>query len=253
VRSRRVLVFGSSQTQYTDTDESGTAPAMMRRFLAQAVPETEWQVETVVLYPTSSMTSRASKAIDNFQPDVLLYVPGSNTFSEETVAFSIRKKAPRLDGPAMRVIGLGKSAAGGKAQGSESTRGLLFRLPRDLARKVIGVAPLIEPDEAFTSTRQFFASLAKRPGLPVACRLAMGHHQQSDQSQVVRERTRLYNELLIEECERLGYPYIHIQEEFAARGWVYTLGPDRLHEEYQTRQLAATIWGELVLSALARR
>jgi hypothetical protein len=248
----KVLVIGSSQVDYTDSDESATTPELMRRHLQEVRPDRKWLLERVALYPNRELASRLLEAIERTKPDVLLYVPGSNTFAEESVAFAIRKRWPALYGPAMRLIGSGKRAAGGRAQGSDSPRGWLFRLPRAVARSVIGTAPLIEPDVAFAATRELFRRLELLPDLPVACRLAMGHHQQPEQAETIRARTRDFNALLVGECARLGYPFVDIREAFAERGWPYSLGPDRLHEDLPTRRLSARIWAETVLAALSR-
>lgn len=246
---RRVLVFGSSQVNYTDSGDSGTTPILMLANLKKLAPETEWVVQSGVVYPNASLVERASQLVERTKPDVILFVPGSNTFAEESVAFSIRKRWPRLYGPAMKLIGSGKAAAGGRAVGSDSARGLLFRLPRAMGRKTFGMAPLIEPKVAHEATRDLFRYLESL-GLPVACRLAMGHHQQPEQTETIAARTREFNAMVADECKRLGYHYVSINEAFEARGWDYILGPDNLHETLETRERSSRIWAELVLDAL---
>lgn len=222
---------------------------LMLRRLEQIAPEIQWIVRVVTILPNTLLVPRAKQAISEAKPDVLFIVSGSNTFAEESVAFSIRKRWPKLYGSAMKVIGLGKAVAGGHAIGSRSARGLLFRLPRAIGRKVLGMAPMIEPAVAYEATRDLFRYL-ETLSLPVACRLAPGPHQQPDQSQTVAERTRKLNTIIATECERLGYPYVSIKEAFGARGWDYILGPDNLHETHETRELSSRIWAELVLEAL---
>jgi hypothetical protein len=245
----RVLVLGASQIAYRGSGHEATLGEMTEQLLNKASDGRQFTVEALLLYPTRSMPERAGNAIERVRPDVLAFVAGANTFSEETVSFSIRKRAPWLYRIATRMVAVGR-AVGGGVEGADSARGLLFRAPRALGKLVFGSAPMIDPSEAFAATSALFEYLEDKPDLRVVCALATGNYQQAEQGAVIRERTRSYNELLVRECDLRGYPWIDIRAAIAERGWPYVLAPDRLHEDEASRSHFAELLSDMVLAAL---
>lgn len=150
---------------------------------------------------------------------------------------------------AARLVALGR-AAGGGVEGADGVRGLLFRVPRALGRSVFGTARMLDPAEAFGATRALFEYLGSQQALRVVCALATGNYQQADQVEVIKERTRRYNELLVRECGLRGYPWLDVRAAFAGRGWPYVLARDRLHEDEASRSHYAELLSDMVLAAL---
>jgi hypothetical protein len=188
------------------------------------------------------MAARAKAAVDRARPDAVVLLLGANTFIEETVLFAIRRKYRRFYPPAARVIGLGKQAAGGGAEGSDSARGLLFRLPRLLARSMIGTSSLIDIDVAMGATEQMLEYLSSE-GIPVVCRQAGGGVQQTDQKEAAEVKARAYNGFVKETCERLGFPCWRLVDELEERyGWE----PDGLHADLPSRKYSAGLIADFV-------
>lgn len=242
----RVLVLGSSAVTFTDTGESGTTPAKLRAELARRAPGMAWEVDSQILYPTERMRELAARHLDLFHPDLLLLSMGANTFVERTVVYSIRRRSPLLYPVAARLSRAGKALSGGGAEGSAGIRGTLFRVPRDLARRVLGTASLLDPDAALKATEATFEMLSGR-GIPVVVRLAEGNVQQQDQRPMAKKLTATYNAAVREWCRRYEFAVFDLEEELGA---AYTRTPDGLHVDDATRSAEAALAAELIADAL---
>jgi hypothetical protein len=233
--SYRVLILGSSDVTASETGESGALPALLQAALEQRFPDTGWSVDSGLLYPMPNMAERAAAEIDRVQPDVVHLSMGTNTITEKTVLFAVRRRWPRLYEPAKRVFTTAKGLAGGATEGSTGVRGALFRAPRAAGRRIFGMASMLDPAAATEATRQTFDILAAT-GLPVIVRLAEGGVQQADQRAAAAPITRAYNDEVRRLCEAHGFPCFHLSTELGD-GYVRT--PDGLHAAYPTRVYSA--------------
>jgi hypothetical protein len=196
----RVLVMGSSDVTYSDSGESGGLPALVRTELPHRFPGIEWHVDQALLYPTASMAARAEQQIDLAQPEVVYLSMGANTFVEKSVVNAIRRKLPLLYPLARFLTARTKSLAGGRAEGDPGVLGVLFRAPRGLGRRLIGLEPLLDLTRPWSPLRKRKCS---RVGMPTVVRLAEGNTQQVDQRK--RRRSRGSNEAVTALCRRYGF------------------------------------------------
>ena len=245
----RVLALGTSEVTHDSSDGTPGFTDLYLEALERLATETHWSLESLLLYPSPAMAARARTAVARYQPMVLLWMLGVNTFSEATVMFSIRRRYPRLYPIASRLIASGKSAAGGGAEGSTSLRGFLFRLPRAIARGVFGTAPLLDREVAFNSTRETFKLLHELQ-LPVVCRLAEGNVQQADQAAAARANAIAYNAEVLSLARGLVFKTFNPKAELAE---ACGRESDSLHYDLPTRKYAANRAAALTLEAFGER
>ena len=248
-RPLKVLLLGSSGVLFAQPGESVTMRALIEEVL-NARSTSTWRVEAGVVYPMPNMAERAMGFVSRFQPDVVLLTLGATVFAEESVIYAVRRRFPRVYRLSARIMERWKVAAGGGTEGERSPRGLLFRLPQQMARRVLGTAPLVEPDVALRATEQTIERVAAVSGLSLLCRLANGHFQHKEQAAEVAKRTSAYNRRVRELCERLGVA-VYDQRESLTQGSGYALIEDGLHIDLETRRLAAAMAATNIL-AVAR-
>jgi hypothetical protein len=244
--SYRVLVLGSSDVTASETGESGALPALLQAALQERYGDAEWSVDWGLLYPMPNMADRAAAEVDRVQPDVVHLSMGTNTITEKTVLFAVRRRWPRLYEPAKRVFTTAKGLAGGTTEGSAGVRGLLFRAPRAAGRRIFGMASMLDSGAATEATRQTFDMLAAT-GLPVVVRLAEGGVQQADQRAAAAPITRAYNDEVRRLCEAHGFPCFHLSTELGDR---YVRTPDGLHAAHPSRVYSAERVAALIGEAL---
>jgi hypothetical protein len=247
---RRLLILGSSSTTFAD--EGGSLPDLLEEAMARRDPEAPWEARSVIAYPRPNMLERALEAVDRFRPDIVLLLLAGNVFAEESVMFSLYHHHRWLYRPMSQLIGAAKKGAGGGGEGSHSARGLLFRLPRAAARRVFGMASLIDLEAALASTFETLEALSNA-GPPLLCRLAIPSVQQKEQTTAVEARVRHYNDLVSARCERLRIPWFEAIEELARCGHSYRNAPDALHMDLETRQAVAELCAGLLLPLAAQR
>ena len=245
----KLLMLGSSGVRFSDPEEGRTLPELIEDELNRSEAGT-WKVDSELVYPMPNMPERVMSYVEKHMPQALLLTLGATVFAEESVMFNIRRRFPRLYGPASRLIAAGKALAGGGPEGSASVRGAVFRAPGRLAARVLGTAPLVEPADALNATIATLELVAALPNLPVACRLANGHFQHRDQAAEVARRTATYNERVREACLRLGITVYGQRDAIAERSFGYTMSGDGLHTDYETRERAAAVAAVYVLQAL---
>jgi hypothetical protein len=244
--SYRVLILGSSDVTASETGASGALPALLRSALEERFASSDWSVDWGLLYPMPTMAERAAAEIRRTQPQAIHLSLGTNTITEKTVLFAIRRRWPRAYEPAKRVFTTAKGLAGGVTEGSTGVRGLLFRAPRAAGRRIFGMASMLEPEAATEATRATFEMLAAT-GLPVIVRLAEGGVQQADQRAAAAPITRAYNDEVRRLCVAHGFPYFHLSTELGDR---YVRTPDGLHAAYPSRVYSAGRVAALVGEAL---
>jgi hypothetical protein len=247
--SRTILILGSSDVEFSDCGPDGNLAGLVRSMLVESAPAVDWQVPCALLYPTNRMTERALRFVDETKPAVLNLVLGSNTFSEESVLFSIRRRYRPLFPLAEKLSHGAKDAAGGGAEGGTGLRGALFRAPRAAARLVFGQASPIDVDTAYRATTELFNTLPGL-GLPVLVRLSVGNVQQDSQRARARRMSQEYNEFVKGLCATASIPWWDIRADLGER---YRLAYDGLHADLPTRTCEAERIAEFTLRALGLR
>jgi hypothetical protein len=250
-RPLTVLLLGSSGVLFAQPGQAVTMPHLIEENL-NARSKSTWRVEAAVVYPMPNMAERAMGFVSRCEPDVVLLTLGATVFAEESVIYSVRRGFPRVYRLSARMIERWKAVAGGRAEGARSPRGLLFRLPQLMARRILGTAPLVEPNVALRATEETIERIASVSNLRLVCRLANGHFQHQDQAAQIAARTAEYNRAVRELCERLRIA-VYDQRASLTQGAGYALIDDGLHIDIETRRLAAAMAATNILAVAGDR
>jgi hypothetical protein len=91
---------------------------------------------------TPSMAARIEARLErDGVPDAFALLVGEMHFTRDYVAYRVRERWPRLYKPVVRIAQALTDLGGGGPAGAPCPRGWLFRGPRWLATKLVGVAP----------------------------------------------------------------------------------------------------------------
>jgi hypothetical protein len=240
--------MGASSVEFPASQPEIALPNLLRLELERLTGEA-WTAPSALLYPTPNMAERALDLVHKRTPDALYFIC-SAVFAEETVLFSIQRRWPRLYGPAAATGRRLEGPAGAPAPAS-SLKGIAFRALRGVARRITGMAPLVDLDAAIASTGETFRALAPLPELPVAVRLTAGGVRDPSQAAEIRRRVDAYNAAVSAECEALGFTVVDIVAEMRRRGSEYTYEPDRIHGSLEARRLSAQLAAEALTRALS--
>lgn len=248
--SFRVLLLGSSEGVYTKPLGSLTLPQLLVQVLRAAAPDARWEGAALPQYQRPNMAERCLDLVSRHRADIVVLMLTGGTLFEEKVSYAVLHRFPWLYPVFWRAAELAKVAAGGGGEGSASPRGLLFRAPRAVARRVLGVAPMVYREPSLRATEEMLRALAALPRVKVICRLAVTNIQQEAQRDAVRAQVAEYNVFVARICSELNIPFFDVIEAVNARGQEYRLLPDRMHVDFETREAVAGIVADYVLGVL---
>jgi len=243
---RTVLVAGASSVEFPPGSPVIALPNLLKLELESSTPGIVWDAPAALLYPTPSMPERAMALLERFKPDALYFVC-SAVYAEETVLFSIQNRWPRLYKSATSISKLFEGPEGEPAQGASSLRGLVFGAARGAAKRLAGVAPLVDLEDAIYATVRTFRAIAAVPYLIVACRLSAGGVRDISQLPEIRRRVDEYNKAVSAECVALGFTPLDIVGEMRQAGLAYTYEPDRIHGNLEARRFSARLAAAAIL------
>lgn len=250
--TKRVLLLGSSEVQYTDAGPDDHVTGLMAAALRELSPDTTWELHPYVSYAMANMPERTLQLVDRHSPDVVVVWLSGNVFAESTLTFALYHRSRRAYGIMSRIAGPALAVAGGGSEGSHSPRGSLFRVPRAVATRLIGSAPLIPPAVALEATLRTLEALHER-GEKVICRLAYPNSRQVAQAASVRRLVEEYNLAVEAACERLDVPHFRPEETLEATGRPYVMLPDGLHATLETRRVTAAAAADLAVQVVDLR
>jgi hypothetical protein len=235
MQSKRLLFAGSSQIRHSESPDQPSLPDLTSRRLEDLQPGTSWTPAVAIAYPLPNMAAQVAKALAADSPDSIVLFLGSSTFAEHKVEYSLRRRSRTLARQLGRASGRVLTAAGGGTEGSASPRGLLFRMPRSLARRIFGAAPLVQPDVALEAVCSTIARLQReRPGKCLVV-LSAGAPQTRERADQAAATIRWFNERVAEYCEGLGVSYIDPVRAVEGCGVSFER-PDGIHAGFETRR-----------------
>lgn len=162
-RAHKVLFCGTSTLTYYDEDPSDSLIGLAEAHLREGAPEIEWSCEAEVVYMTRGMLRRTLAAVERLNPDTVVLRLSSVTFVDETIANRIRERWPRLYRPLRRVSEWLRDLTKGGRYGKDSQLGEWFyRIPRQLAVRVIGTAPEIRVEDALAVSKETIDALLRK-------------------------------------------------------------------------------------------
>jgi len=241
----RTLILGRSNLDFTEPGaEDASSPTLLKSYLASRAPGFEHELVTASLYFGDRMASRAAELIEREHPDAAFVQIGTNSIEEEFVVWAIQARWPRLYPLALTIAQRLKSAAAGGAEGANGLRGQLFRVPRALARRLLGAEPGNDLHEALRCTKETVDALARFEDRGAAVQLMPTVRTRPLRS--AQERLDFFTRELREHCQRRRVTLLSRFDYCREMGIVpqpsgYGIYPGRVTREADVRAMAAFI------------
>jgi hypothetical protein len=197
------------------------------------------------LFFGTGMAPRLQDLLDRHDPGAVLLYLGSGPFELESVVEMIKAKWPSVYRPGLKLAIRLKGIAGGGLEGSPGPRGWLYRLPRRLSARLVGVDSMVSLDGAITSSIEAINVLCRREDVvPLVYFSAVSWPPTFTRAlKLVGE----FDQTVRAHCRRRGVPYWFRQEEMAKRGFVPQRGSDGIHGDHATYSFEAGMITELIL------
>jgi hypothetical protein len=242
--------MSTSLMHFTESDPAHTLLALMEQALRERYPEVDWRCTGDLLYISEGMARRARTLVERHNPDVAIVRPTSLTFMHDDVISAIRDRWPRLYRAAVALGERLRWLSGGLRWGGAGPRGLIFRVPRWLAVKVIGEAPRIPVELATDYVRQTLDALSQIEALSFTCHLAVGNDKVALTPEEEARRRDYFVENLRAYCRERLVPFSNARDIMLARGITYDYGPDQWHTTlpYRTTE-AETLATQVAVAA----
>jgi hypothetical protein len=248
MQSKRLLFAGSSQIRHSESPDQPSLPDLTCRRLTELQPATPWTPAVAIAYPLPNMAAQVAKALAADSPDSIVLFLGSSTFAEHKVEYSLRRRSRTLARLLRRASGSALGAAGGGTEGSASPRGLLFRLPRGLARRILGAAPLVQPEVALEAVRTTIAALHRERRGTCLVVLSAGAPQTRERAERAAATIQWFNDKVADYCEGLGVSYLDPVSAVQGYGASFER-PDGIHAGFETRLALSLALAERLVEA----
>jgi hypothetical protein len=246
---RRLLILGSSLVAFSENGEADALPALVEAELSRLDPESRWRCQSKVLYLSADALPRMEAALQEIRPDAVAFELSTYQFVHEAVLLRLRKW-PLLYRVAGVITGFFSAAGGGGFTGAPGARGALFRLPRDLARRLIGVE--VEQSVEASVARACAALDALRArGLPFVYSTPPFYWPEPDPgrgSALVATATNAMSAY----CALHGIVEYDLPGELAAMGAPLGLSADNLHYDLPTRRVQVRAIAASVIETVSR-
>jgi hypothetical protein len=144
---------------------------------------------------------------------------------------------------------IANAAGGGGMTGAAGPRGVLFRLPRDAARRLLGVEPEQSVETSVARACAALDAILSR-GLPVAYSTPPYFWPEPDPDRCRAQVARAAREMS-DFCARRGVPEYDLIEALAAAGAPLGRADDNLHYDLPTRRIQALAIARVVTEALS--
>jgi hypothetical protein len=236
---RKVLFLSTSQLFFTESSPADTLLAMVESGLREQAPENDWTCAGEVVYVLPNMAQRALAMVEKHSPDVVVVRPTSRTFMHDDVVSRVRDRWPRFYQASLRLADWLRRLSGGERFGGPGPRGLLFRVPRAIAIRVIGVAPRVPVEQAAGYVEETLDSLLKREELTLLCQVVAGNTPSELSPQEHARRRDYFIGRLRDYCERRHVPFSNAADAFQALGVAYRMDEDQYHAAREVRAAEA--------------
>ncbi len=245
-----VLLLGPSGILETEDGATGTMADMLRDSLASLHPEVEWSCRPEVFFVSESMAERAVRIVQRDRPDAVALLIGSPAFADDFVVYRIRRLFPPLFEGSLALSRWIKGLAGGKTEGAAGPRGLIFRLPYRIARRLIGAEPAIALERAIDCAKETVDALVRLEDVALVCRGGIAHPFYSDSEAEHQRRVGVFNDALRAHCDSRRIPYFVLQSEMEAAGTKVGFLPSGSHLNRSTREFDVRSSASLLAAAL---
>jgi hypothetical protein len=144
-----------------------------------------------------------------------------------------------------------KRWAGGGFEGSRSPRGWIFRGPRWLTARLLGMDTHMKVEHAIENTSAALAYLVKREDLLTILKLPTISTELAGARLVAcRARLEKYHSAMRAKCHEHHVPCYELREAYGEEGRTLAKGRDGTHWPLDTRKWEAAYLADLVLKSL---
>lgn len=248
----RVLIFGPSTLLFSDTGPEETSLKLIEARLKELEPETDWECLANVLYLAPSMAARVRSLVERERPDMAYLRPPAMQLVNDFVVNRIRERWPGLYDASTRVSEFFNKLAGGGPAGAPGARGWVFRGPRWLLVRVVGVAPALRVEEATALVRQTLDDLLRMEDLEIVYSLPSNIVPPNIGLEASLERLGRFGAAVQQYCAEKSIFCVDPPEELRKRNVVRQLADDRWHPDLEGRRVDADIVAQTIIKARAR-
>jgi hypothetical protein len=249
-RAHTVLLLGPSGILYVEGRPGETMADHLGVALARRHPEIVWKCEPGLLYVSEGMVRRAVGLAEKSRPDAIALLLGAPAFADDFVVNRIRRLWPRAYPFALRISERLKALAGGGSEGARGVRGLIFRLPRWLALRLVGADPGIDVDTAIRCAIETIDALLRFEDTALACRLSFPVPFYHSERQEHLNRVARFNSVVAAHCQSRRIPHYDLQATMEEIGDRPGFVGDGVHPDPRTQQFDMGLMAERVAGAL---
>jgi hypothetical protein len=213
-----------------------------------------WEVRTAPATPGRSMKERAIAAVREHQPDIAVLAIPAAQFTYEFVVNRLRRRWPWVYQPALKFTQWLKAASGGAGEDSAGARALIYRVPEEIALRLIGGEPYVPVERAIENATETIEAFVRLEEMPFIVRQPVGGMR------ATRARARRYEERLtrfrseIEAvCARHRVPCVDVAARMRESAMRAGFGADGIHLNEATRRFEAELLSAAILDAAAPR
>ncbi len=245
----KIIIFGPSTLFFSDTAPEDTSLKLTQKALEELRPQVDWDCSGSVLYLSPNMAARVLATVRKERPEVVLLNLPSLQLMQDYVVYRVRERWPGLYRASVSLSQWLLDVGGGGPQGAPWLRGWVFRGPRWLMTKLIGVAPSIRVDEAVQCVRETLDGLLRIEDLHVIYFLPSGAVPPNIPAAEASRRSGAFAQGVSSYCRERRIPWLDQVEARGRAGIVRRLGKDRWHFDLENRQFAARLAAEAIAQA----
>jgi hypothetical protein len=245
-----VLIFGPSTLSSDDLGSDKSLLALTRVALAHDRPEVSWTCDGVVSYLAPGVARRVLSRVESDPPDVVVLRFPQSQFMSDYVVYRIREYSRLAYRVTVTISGWINRLAGGGPLGRESVRGWVFRVPRWLVERVVGVAPSIRVEDAIDAAIETLDGLIRREDLRIVYIMSGNTIRPNIPLAQAAKRRQFYIDRVRAHCQSHRIPFLDPNEIQEQLGLERTTSADGWHTDLRNRDLDARVLSQAILQSL---
>jgi len=218
--------------------------------LQRRYPDTDWHCSADLLFVRPNMAQRARTLVERHTPDVAIVRPTGQAFMHDDVVSAVRDRWPSLYSFSVTASAFFRRLGGGQRWGGPGPRGLLFRFPRAVAARLVGIAPQVPVEAAIEYVKDALDTLLRLENLDVICTVSVGNTDDPLPKGEHDRRTNLFLSEIGGYCAGRKIPFSELRDVLRPRGIQYSLAADQYHPSMEPRAAEATMLAERVASVV---
>ncbi len=248
--TQTVLLLGSSNVSFTDTETDTSLTTLVRSQLEERIPDIDWRCEGRPIHYGRRMAEMAERHTKAIRPAAVILSLVQAPFAANVPIAVIRRRWPRLY-PVARFIAERLRLAAGGVQ-VNSIRGLLFQAPRWLLVRLIGAEPEVPLEDAIRYTKDALDALVRIEEPLVFCGMGFTPSAPPNTPRRIYEyRLSTFRREVLQHCRLRHVETYDRNSAAAAAGRKLARSFDERYADLQTRSFQAQLIADLVTASIA--